>query len=110
MCVCTGVDWGLVFHCPLPTSSSFPQEGAEHQVRDLVRQIASLKSRLDSTEATQKDFVQLSQSLQVQYSLTTREGGGEVDDPINAHLTHAGPCLLACNDAYHQCPGSSSRD
>ena len=37
----------------------------QHQVTDLLRQVASLKSQLNHTEATQKDFVQLSQSLQV---------------------------------------------
>ena len=63
-------------------------------MRDLLRQIASLKSRLENTEATQKDFIQLAQSLQVRSytSLTTQNG---LHDPINAHPAPTSPCFRA---------------
>ena len=41
------------------------KESAEQQVRDLQRQLSQLKHQLSHTEETQKDFVELSQSLQV---------------------------------------------
>lgn len=43
----------------------------QRQVTDLLRQVASLKSQLNHTEATQKDFVELSQSLQVSPCMET---------------------------------------
>lgn len=41
------------------------QDKAETQVQALQTQMASLKFKLNHTEETQKDFVELSQSLQV---------------------------------------------
>lgn len=39
------------------------------QVRSLQRQLSALRVQLNSAEASQKDFVELSQSLQVEQSL-----------------------------------------
>lgn len=41
------------------------KEKAEQKVRDLQRQLSQLKHQLSHSEETQKDFVELSQSLQV---------------------------------------------
>ena len=38
---------------------------AEQQVRELQRQITSLRSQLNTSQENQKDFVELSQALQV---------------------------------------------
>lgn len=43
------------------------QEGAEKQVKELQHQMSLLKSQLSHSEETQKDFVELSQSLQVSW-------------------------------------------
>ena len=43
------------------------QEDAEKQVKELQHQMSLLKSQLSHSEKTQKDFVELSQSLQVSY-------------------------------------------
>jgi len=41
------------------------RQAAEQQVRELQRQMSSLKAQLNTSQETQKDFVELSQSLQV---------------------------------------------
>jgi uncharacterized protein involved in exopolysaccharide biosynthesis len=47
------------------SSLACTQDRAESQVQELSTQISSLKFKLNHTEETQKDFVELSQSLQV---------------------------------------------
>ena len=42
------------------------RQAAEQQVRELQRQVSSLRSHLNTSQETQKDFVELSQSLQVE--------------------------------------------
>ena len=44
---------------------SLSQESSEKQVKELQHQLGLLKSQLSHSEETQKDFVELSQSLQV---------------------------------------------
>lgn len=41
------------------------KEAAEQRVREMQKQITSLRSHLNSSQETQRDFVQLSQDLQV---------------------------------------------
>ena len=41
------------------------KQAAEQQVRELQRQVASLRSQLNTSQENQKDFVELSQALQV---------------------------------------------
>lgn len=41
------------------------RQAAEQQVRELQRQVASLRSQLNTSQENQKDFVELSQTLQV---------------------------------------------
>ena len=42
---------------------------AEQQIRELQMQIASLRSQLNTSQENQKDFVKLSQTLQVRLCL-----------------------------------------
>lgn len=45
------------------------RQAAEQQVKELQRQMASLRSQLNTSQENQKDFVELSQALQVLISL-----------------------------------------
>lgn len=41
------------------------RQSAEQQVRELQAQVSSLRTQLNTSQQNQKDFVELSQSLQV---------------------------------------------
>ncbi len=47
----------------------YVQESKDKHVVELTRQVSLLKNQLDRTAETQKDFVELSQSLQVSSSI-----------------------------------------
>ena len=50
---------------PYCLSLSLSQASSDKQVKELQHQLGLLKSQLSHSEETQKDFVELSQSLQV---------------------------------------------
>jgi len=73
------------------------QESSEKQVGELTRQLSSLKHQLDNTAETQKDFVELSQNLQVRHtssrpptpSLPSHLTPSHTLSPhVPSHLTH----------------------
>ena len=47
------------------------RQAAEQQVRELQLQVASLRSQLNTSQENQKDFVELSQALQVLFCFNT---------------------------------------
>jgi chromosome segregation ATPase len=49
------------------------RHGAEQQVRELQRQVASLRSQLNTSQENQKDFVELSQALQMKLAKIEEE-------------------------------------